>query len=513
MVRQFIIEELQNKNIKVSEHPSYTTPKGRLEPDLLLQNGGDYIVETKLGGDVFDAVKELYDYKKYIQVAGGFAVVLPDQLRTSVPIDWLREMAKASDLKYSVVGLFSDKRTATKLEGNLSEVTTWIANHVLRPPEKIEVETSLVINILRSAVSHIRLGTQKLKTEELEDIFGGKGVFENILQYTEKKYPIKEMRDAAAYLLINQIMFYHVLSLIFPSEFESVDEEKLKRPSDLKKYFEKVLSKNYTPVFGFDIATRLSDKAIGSLKNVIQVIKALEPEKIGHDILGKIFHDLIPFEVRKAVAAFYTNNEAADFLATLTINEPEDKVMDLAVGSGTLLVSSYRRKRALSKSFDANTHRRFLTKDLTGIDIMPFAAHLAVVNLSLQESKYKTDKVRIAVWDSTTLKPDKVIPAIALELKAAYKRATLDMFKEGKLKVDKTDFIKKGSMARGELGGEQIPLEKVNVIIMNPPFTRQERIPQKYKKELNRRFDYYKNYLHGQLGFFGYFILLADRFY
>ncbi len=512
MVRQFIIEELQKKDIKVSEHPSYTTPRGRLEPDLLLQNGGDYIVETKLGGDIFDAVKELYEYKKYIKVNGGFAVVIPDKLRTSVPIDWLREMANSPNMKYSVVGLFSDKRTATRMEGNLDEISTWIVNHVLRPPQKIEVETSLVINILRGAVSHLRLGTQKLKTEELEDIFGGKSVFENILQYTEKKYPIKEMRDAAAYLLINQIMFYHVLSLIFPSEFESLDEEKIKRPSDLKKYFEKVLTKNYTPVFGFDISTRLSDKALVSLKNVIQVIKALEPEKIGHDILGKIFHDLIPFEIRKAVAAFYTNNEAADFLAALTIDNPNDKVMDLAVGSGTLLVSSYRRKRALSESFDADMHKKFLTSDLTGIDIMPFAAHLAVVNLSLQESQYKTDKVRIAVWDSTTLKPDKIIPAISLELKAAYKRTTLDMFEAGKIKTDKDAYIKKGSMATGELGKGEIPLNKADVIIMNPPFTRQERIPRKYKDELTRRFDYYNKYIHGQLGLFGYFILLADRF-
>jgi len=35
--------------------------------------------------------------------------------------------------------------------------------------------------------------------------------------------------------------------------------------------------------------------------------------------LGKVFHELIPFEVRKAVAAFYTNNEAAEILAQLAI--------------------------------------------------------------------------------------------------------------------------------------------------------------------------------------------------
>lgn len=47
---------------------------------------------------------------------------------------------------------------------------------------------------------------------------------------------------------------------------------------------------------------------------------------------------------------------------------------------------------------------------------------------------------------------------------------------------------------------------------MNPPFTRQERIPKKYKNKLLERFSNYKKYLHGQLGYYGYFIFLADKF-
>lgn len=47
---------------------------------------------------------------------------------------------------------------------------------------------------------------------------------------------------------------------------------------------------------------------------------------------------------------------------------------------------------------------------------------------------------------------------------------------------------------------------------MNPPFTRHERLPKKYKAILEKKFYSYRNYLDGRLGLHGYFILQADRF-
>lgn len=148
---------------------------------------------------------------------------------------------------------------------------------------------------------------------------------------------------------------------------------------------------------------------------------------------------------------------------------------------------------------------------MTGIDIMPFAAHLAVVHLSLQALLYETEKVRVAVWDSTELKPDMTIPAIYGELKTAYKRPTLDMFTK-KFEVPKEAYIKKGAIAQNGIAAENIPLEKVDLVIMNPPFTRQERLPKSYKNALNNRLRDYKDRLSGRLGLYGYFVLLADKF-
>jgi len=516
-IRNFLMKELEKRGIKVNTEMTYKTPSGRrLMPDILLSNGAEYVVETKLGAEakLLDAMVQLYDYSKYTQTNGGFAVLFPQELRRPWDIQIIEKIVSDPKLKYIATATFKDARPSQRFVGNLSEMADWIANHVLRHPS-VEADTGFAIKVLTEAVEYLATSVKVLKDKELEDIFGGKTVFENILQYEEGRYPLEELRQATTYLLTNQIIFYHVLSKM-DIAFEDIDEDKIGKPNDLLKYFKPVLEKDYSSIFGFDVASRLPESSTRIIKKVIMAVKALAPEKIGHDVLGKVFHDLIPFNIRKAVAAFYTNNEVAEILTQLSITDPDAKVMDLAVGSGTLLVAAYRRKRELKKktgTFDlSKDHKRFLEKDLTGIDIMPFAAHLAVMHLSLQALLSETEKVRIAVWDSTELKPGMNIPAIRSELKAAYKRPTLDMFKEGGTTFLKDAYIKKGAITLDGVGGEEIPLEKADLVIMNPPFTRQERLPKQYKISLSKRLKEYEEYLHGQLGLHGYFVLLADRF-
>ena len=61
-VRELLIEELKRRGVKVTPEISFVSPVGRLVPDLLLQNGGSYVVETKLGAEskLMNAVLRLY---------------------------------------------------------------------------------------------------------------------------------------------------------------------------------------------------------------------------------------------------------------------------------------------------------------------------------------------------------------------------------------------------------------------------------------------------------------------
>jgi hypothetical protein len=76
-----------------------------------------------------------------------------------------------------------------------------------------EINISDAIKLLREAVSSVSDAFSKVEPKEVEDIFGGSIFFETVLGIEEEKeIPIQHLRDAAAYLLVNQILFYQILA-------------------------------------------------------------------------------------------------------------------------------------------------------------------------------------------------------------------------------------------------------------------------------------------------------------
>ena len=392
-ILDLFMEEL-GKKVKVLTQLSYSQLSGRKQPDATVGEKQDYFIEAEWEGNETKGLVQAARYQR-LGGKGVFVVLFPSRLRRSMPRQILLRQAMGS--RFSGIGIFNDQRKEDFFSGSLDEVTAKISEHVLKEIPVVETKTPKVISIIQKAVDYISATLVGVTEQNIEEIFGGKSVFDNILQFEEKKYPLKEMRKGAAYLLVNQLLFYHLLSRSRPDDFEELDEEKITSFEKLQEYFDKVLKIDYRPTFGFRIATRLPKETLDPVRETINIIKALKPEKIQQEILGKIFHDLIPFEVRKAVAAFYTNNEAGALLAKLSIHEDTDKVADFACGSGTLLVSAYQQKKKLKEmsgqAFTPQDHARFLEQDLTGIDIMPFAAHLAAVHLSLQAPLYETQRV------------------------------------------------------------------------------------------------------------------------
>jgi tRNA1(Val) A37 N6-methylase TrmN6 len=522
-VREVLLDELRNHNVSLAQELSFPLPSGRKGPDAILSNGADYVLETKMGtkADYWEDIKKLTQWMKIptAPIAGAFAVLIPKDLR-KVPWEAMHELAKSKKLRFEVSALFRDERPADQIQGSLSEVADWIAGHVLQPPTEITPDTNFVVNVLSESVRQLSLKMRGMNLKQFEDIFGGDLVFDNILEIKPNKLPIETLRRAASYLFINQILFYGVLSKAEPGRFPRIETNKLSRPIDLLEYFRKVLEVDYAPTFGFDIASRLSPNAIGTVKTVVDIIQAMGLASIRHDILGKVFHNLIPLSIRKPVAAYYTSQEAADLLAALAVKNHSDHILDPACGSGTLLVSCYQQKRRLLEeekhpfvhSFNLKNHTAYVSEDITGIDIMPFAAHLAVVHLSIQTPRFATQKVRVAVWDSTELKPHDLIPSLTRELARAFKQPTLDMFKNGKHPKDVAKFIKKGSLTAEGIGGQGIKLSPVDVVIMNPPFTSSDRLGADYKKILKKRFAQDESLIKGKINFQGHFLILGDKF-
>jgi type I restriction-modification system DNA methylase subunit len=512
-ITSLVREKLEKLGVKAMAFVSIQTPEGRREVDLWCYDGGSYPIEAKFSEtDLVEAISKIYnDYLKhssYLNIQGGFALLLPEEFKKPMPLDRIRELI--SKLRFKLVCIFppEDRRKSfTVHEGNLSDVCRILASYILTPPEYVEPNIPYIIGVLRESAKSIAEAMKDMSGKAIENMLGGRDVFENILQYEEGKYPLEDLRLVISYILVTQLLFYHVISS-FREDFPSIDPSLIKKPSDLKEYFKKVYEVNYRAIFSYDIVSLIPDNFTNYIKTIINAIKGIAPEKIKGDLLGTIFHDLVPFEVRKSVAAFYTNVLATELLASLAIDRYDAKVADFACGSGGLLVAAYRRKKELlerERTFMREDHKRFVEEDLLGIDVMPFAAHIAACHLALQAPEYFTNKVNIAIWDSTELEPGHAIPSIAALKFVLRGQTELELFTESQQEV-------KGVVSLTGLKSEEIKLEEQDVIIMNPPFTRQERIPKEYKTKLLERFSRYKEYLHGQLGYYGYFIFLADKF-
>lgn len=298
-----------------------------------------------------------------------------------------------------------------------------------------------------------------------------------------------DARKVAAYILVDQILFYHVLSTQAPN-YPPLEPLVGTDPGQLNSYFGKILLEDYHALFDFNIINLLpkTPTVTHAINTVIHAIKTSGLSEIRRDILGKIFHQLIPMEIRRHLAAFYTSNEAAKLLAHLAIDQWDAKVIDLACGSGTLLTEAYFRKQSLITPRDKHGEHRELLAQIYGNDVAQFAAHLATINLALQGTLSQVGRVNITVGDG-------------FEISLATLMAYSDSFKLRKPTLD---------------GSAAVPVDFAgfDVVFMNPPFTQHKRLNFEEKEKIHRILvqEGQGKYLDGRMGLHALFILHADVF-
>jgi type I restriction-modification system DNA methylase subunit len=339
--------------------------------------------------------------------------------------------------------------------------------------EKIQLSTEEeILAILLRAVDEIEIYTRLVDYRELEHQLGFffVRVLDNKVTRSKKgKLELnKAIVRAAAFIIVIQMLFY----IVFSKETKRLDVTSSSIQNNIQ--FQKILNDliiddQFENILSAKIIGCLPNEAINALKGIYSQIIQIKMSKLKADIIGKIFHNLIPFELRKLLAAYYTSNIAGEFLARLAIKDPNAVILDPACGSGTLLVCAYNRIKELDNSLN---HSQILSH-LYGVDISAFAAQLAKINLVLQDPLNTFNRSQIAFIDTFKMKIE-------------------DNITESSLKIPKID-----------------------VLIGNPPFTRGDRLDNEYKDFLKLHLqkhgillEYNKKYL----GLYAYFLLDSQRF-
>ena len=291
-----------------------------------------------------------------------------------------------------------------------------------------------------------------------------------------------------SHLLSNKIFFYKLLEGYFPqlpklARIETYDETKFK--SALNEHFDKALEIDYEAVFSstFFDNIPLKQDSIKLFNHFIAELERYKLSEIEYDILGTVFESLIPIEERHYLGQYYTRADVVDLIEEFCIKSPNDSVFDPACGSGTFLVRAYYNLKGKNRE---KRHKELLSQ-IYGTDINQFAAHLSVINLTIRDLSQLTNKVNVLVNDFFNLRP------------------TLQVL---------LPFSGRNIRNRSQ----QINIPKFDVVVANPPYTRQEELGEyaiAYKQKLESALaeDWGSKYAVGKrAGIHAYFLLHAPKF-
>lgn len=291
-----------------------------------------------------------------------------------------------------------------------------------------------------------------------------------------------------SHLLSNKIFFYKLLEGNFPklprlNKIETEDDKKFKEA--LNERFDKALEIDYEAVFSSTFFDKIpiSKESIALFNQFIYELERYKLSEIEYDIIGRVFESLIPIEERHYLGQYYTRADVVDLIEHLCIKTADDIIFDPACGSGTFLVRAYYN--LLNK--DKNKKHKTLLSQIFGTDINQFAAHLSVINLTIRDLAQLTNKVNVLVNDFFNLRP-------RLQVLLPFS----------------------GKDIRGK--DQAINIPKFDVVVANPPYTRQEELGE-YSQEYKNRIqsviseDWNMQYSLGKrASIYAYFLMHAPKF-
>jgi tRNA1(Val) A37 N6-methylase TrmN6 len=425
--------------------------RGRKQLDTLLVFPDCRIVlEVEIGErNLLTGVAQAVIYQEVLGADGSLIIAYPETVRR--PVDTQADVIDiVLNTRFSALVLTPFLRQNF---GNilLDELCARIKQAKSEPEP---TDLTLVVNVLREAVGSLVLKLRRGKgipKPALERVVNQFELFSK-LTGDDNKLDAEAMEtiacDLVGYIVVNQILLYFLLSsnLGLPP-FQIIHDIPELRPS-----FKRITDVDYRAVYNIDIVNHLPRRCLTEINKIVLAFRHLRPEEMKHDLLGRMFHEFLPFRTRKVFAAFYTKPVAAEILARLAINRFPERILEPACGSGTLLVAAYQALRYEDPKLQ---HNQALRK-LYALDIMPFAAHLAALNLTLQDLDSKTEYVNVGVANSLVLASGKETIS-----------TPDDLF--GRIISRRVDVDQKHH--------EEVVLPReFNVVIMNPPFTDRSRV-------------------------------------
>ncbi|MCJ7553034.1 MAG: SAM-dependent methyltransferase [Ignavibacteriaceae bacterium] len=505
-----LVEHLRSIGIKAIGETKTTSGS---RPDILFRYKKiNFVIEVKIGNESVSAsaTAQAFKYAQKLNTNNIIVLIFPESIKNQTSL--FEDFFNDSILNYKIKALILSEFWTESLETTSISIFAKLKEKLDR--KEISIDFNTVVNLINEYVRNLSQVVFNIVNEQLiDEVVNKLDLFSSIGEIKDLKTAQTQVMNLSSFLLFNQILFYHIFTKKNKTN-QLPPLEEVSEPSEIQKYFDAITEIDYKAIYKVNILGHIPNypDILKTVNDIILAIKSLRAEHITHDLAGRFFHDLIPFEVRKVLAAFYTHPNAADLLAELCISSYDDTVIDPACGSGTLLVASYKQKQNLYKQLHgfnklSKMHKQFIEKDITGIDLMPFAAHISTINLTMQNIEQTTNEVRIATRDSLDLASPLSSSTFngEIDIQALSETIQEDLFK---VQVFEQKKIKKGALSP-EGKGEGFKLHLNDVCIMNPPFSDREKMPKYMQDKLkaNNRINIHSGNL---VNLWGYFLVLGD---
>ena len=267
-----------------------------------------------------------------------------------------------------------------------------------------------------------------------------------------------------SYLLVDKILFYYLLKA---NKYKLQDihlPANLKDPqafkSSIQSYFNSALmaTGDFEPIFAVNFIEKLPlpKDIIPSLVFFVNGFSRYDVSKISYADIGLLYDNLIPENERHIMGQYFTESLVVDLINRFCISRPEQVVADFGCGVGTFLVRAY----ALKKHLTTEVEHIGILQTLYGLDVSKFASHLSAINLTIRDLSSAMNYPQVANSDFFKLKYGEQFP------------------------IGVPTFNLDGGPETKRLTN----FEQVDVVVGNPPYTREQEIEERsfqgYKRSI-----------------------------